>query len=242
VPSEDKFIWSAELFEKAAFQATYVNPFYYYLDNISEFLNDEVQNIQNNIEALEKRVDSDEIENKDPHQMPEEIRDNEFWLGQISEFENILFESFFVTIYGFLESQLMKSCREFEQKNKNLKPSLLDWRNRYRSFSKIEQAIKYLIEVQQVDLPLKKYKTERKKIDYYGPLRNCIVHNEGRVDEGLNKKQRNKLNEFIRWKDSKLQFYDPYVVLNKEFCEESLSTIWDFLWAILSVRVQAGQA
>ena len=240
MPPEDNVVLSAEFFEKAAFQATYINPFFHYLETISKFLNDEVQDIQKNTETFEKRINSGEIMLKDTHQMPEEIANNEFWLGQFSEFENILLKSFFVAIYEFLESQLMQHCRYLEQQNKDIKPSLQDWRNKNNRISRIQQAIKYITEVQRIDFSLKKYPVEWKKIDNYGPLRNCIVHNEGSVDENFKKNQRNKLNEFIKWKDSNLQFSNPYVVLTKKFCEDSLTTIWEFLWAILSAKVQAG--
>ena len=200
-----------ELLQRYLFQLE-MPSFDAYLETISRFLKDETKKLKEEIKS-KKRVLDDE---------PGEPTYEDYLSGllnDIDEFENIWLNSFFVTIYGFLESQLMKRCREFEQKNKNPKPSLQDWRNENRRLSITEQAIKYLIEVQKVDFSLKKHSIEWKKIDNYGPLRNCIVHNESRVDEGLNKTQRNKLNEFIRWKDSKLQFYNPYVVLNKNFAK-----------------------
>ena len=217
----------ADTVEKLIFQLA-MPPFGAYLETISKFLKAETEKHQKDIDDFKEQVRSGKIvQDDETDQMPIEQQYEEHvnsLLNEIEEFENILLKSFFVTIYGFLESQLMQRCRVLEQQNKGVNLSVSEIRG-----EGVEKAMTYLIKVQRIDFSLSS-SSEWERIRNYNTLRNCIVHNEGRLD-GL-KEGRDKMEKFIKRKDSNLGLHGSYIVFTQEFCKNAWKTIEEFLWLI----------
>jgi hypothetical protein len=211
-------------------------PFNAYLETICEFLKAETKKHHEDIEDFREQIRSGKIVPDDkPDEMPWEQQYEEhidYLINEIEEYENILLKSFFVTIYGFLESQLMQRCRTLEQLNKDVTLSISEIRG-----EGVNKAITYLIKVQHIDLSLSN-NLEWERIQNYNALRNCIVHNEGRLDDGL-KEGRDKLEKFINRKDSNLHLYDSHIIFTQEFCKQAWKTIEEFLWLVSEAETQA---
>ena len=214
-------------------------PFDAYLETISKFLKAETEKQRKDIDDFKEQISSGKIVPDDePDQISIEQQYEEHvnsLLNEIEEFENILLKSFLVTIYGFLESQLMQRCRELEQQNKGVTLSISE----IRGEGSVQKAMTYLIKVQHIDLSLSN-SSGWERIQNYNALRNCIVHNEGRLDDGL-KEGRDKLEKFIKRKGSNLHLYDPYIFLTKEFCKMAWETIEEFLWLVSQAEIQVEQ-
>ncbi len=210
--------------------------FYGYLETISEFLKAETKKHLEDIDDFKERIKSGKIVPYDkPDEMPLEQQYEEHindLLNEIEEFENILLKSFFVTIYGFLESKLMQQCRKLEKRNKDVTLSVSEIRG-----EGVQKAMTYLLKVQRIDFSLNN-SSEWERIQNYNTLRNCIVHNEGRLDDGL-KEGRDRLEKFIKRKDSSLDLDGSYIVFTQEFCKNAWKTIEEFLWLISQAETQA---
>jgi hypothetical protein len=203
-----------------------------YLETISRFLKGETKNHLEEISDFKEELKSGKIVLDDePGELTYEDHLNDL-LKDINEFESILLNSFFVTIYGFLESQLMQRCRELEQHSKGVALSISEIRGK----GSVEKAMIYLIKVQRIDFSLNNG-PEWERIQNFNRLRNCIVHNEGRLDDGL-KEGRDKLEKFIRQKGSNLHLNDPYIILTQEFCKKAWETIEEFLWLVSQAEPQ----
>src|SRR6266498_849830 len=129
-------------------------PFDAYLETISKFLKAETEKQRKDIDDFKEQISSGKIVPDDePDQISIEQQYEEHvnsLLNEIEEFENILLKSFLVTIYGFLESQLMQRCRELEQQNKGVTLSISE----IRGEGSVQKAMTYLIKVQHIDLSL----------------------------------------------------------------------------------------
>ena len=211
-------------------------PFNSYLETISEFLKNETKKHREEIDDLRQQIktgkiisDSESDEEPWEHQYEQHI---DYLINEIQEFENILLKSFFVTIYGFLESQLMQQCRKLEKLNKDVALSISEIRG-----EGVQKAMIYLIKVQHIGFSLSN-SSEWERIQNYNMLRNCIVHNEGRFDDGL-KDGRDKLEKFIKRKDSSLDLDGSYIVFTQEFCKNAWKTVEEFLWLISQAETQA---
>ncbi len=101
----------------------------------------------------------------------------------------------------------------------------------------VQKAMTYLLKVQRIDFSLNN-SSEWERIQNYNTLRNCIVHNEGRLDDGL-KEGRDRLEKFIKRKDSSLDLDGSYIVFTQEFCKNAWKTIEEFLWLISQAETQA---
>lgn len=213
-------IWEAV--NNAVFNAGF-NSYYDYLETIVNFLEAEKEKHNQSIEEINQKIASGEIQIEDGlEQLPPELEYDYYRLSSISEFENTLFSSFFVTIYFYLESELTRYCRKLE-KDSQEKLSLSDIVG-----NGVQRAITYLIKVHHINFSLGNSQ-EWEKIQNYNTLRNCIVHNQGRLDDSFEKSQRDRLLRFIQKPNSKLQIENSLCILNKEFCLESLDTIKKFL-------------
>lgn len=93
----------------------------------------------------------------------------------VMQFPNILRSSLLISIYSFLENQLIRLCKEIQIK-KSLSLKYNDVNNKG-----IEKAKLYLSKVVGIDLnPAIK---EWNLIKNYQTLRNCFTHSEGMVEE-----------------------------------------------------------
>jgi hypothetical protein len=206
-----------------------------YLGTIVTFLEYERKKHNQSIDEINKKIDLGEIELPDDIEQMASALGKDYYdrLQSISEFENILFTSFFVTIYFFLESELTRHCRNLEKQNLEVL-SLSDITG-----SGIQRAITYLVKVQHIEFSLGK-SPEWEKIQNYNILRNCIVHNQGLLDESFEKSQREKLLKFSQRPNSKLELSDDtWCVLNKDFCLDALDTIKIFLHSVVFAKAKS---
>lgn len=203
-----------------------------YLASMETFLEDESQKHSENLRALEERMKLGELaEPSDPGQMPAEMEYDYYQRVMIEEFINILRKSFFVNLYAALESRLIKECHYHEERKQTgesrTKRSLSD-----TSGSVVQKAMTYLEKVQCINFS-RGESMEWAEIQNYRVLRNCIVHNGGRLNERTRK--RGKLRKFIDRKPTlSLSEYDDEIILGKGFCEEAVNTVERFLLLVLA--------
>ncbi len=165
-----------KLIDEAMFQSGFAS-FYDYLETIVNFLDNERKSHDKSIDEISRKLSSGEIKPPDdPGQMPSEFEFDYYRLERISEFENILFSSFIVTIYSYLESKLISYCRDLEKQS----PQKVLWSD-LAGKNVVDKAMTYLIKVQQIELSLGS-STEWEKIQKIRSLRNQIVHEQGGVD------------------------------------------------------------
>lgn len=149
--------------------------------------------------------------------------EQQFELEITLNFPNILRRSFFVNLYSFLESTLMQKCHDLERKD--VQTLLL----KEIAGKGIQQAMTYFIKVQGIPFSLGE-SSQWEKIRHYQRLRNCIVHNEGKLDERTS--ERPKIESFVA-KEPGLSLSDGEVVLGADFCSEAIDVIETFLVQVL---------
>ena len=87
----------------------------------------------------------------------------------------------------------------------------------------------YLVKVQGVPFSLGE-SSQWAKIQNYRRLRNCIVHNEGKLDERTS--SRAQLESFID-KEPSLSLSGDEIVLSADFCSEAIDSVESFLVQVL---------
>jgi hypothetical protein len=215
--------------DKAIFDAGF-SSFYDYLETIVNFLESEKEKHNQSIDEISKKISSGEIVSSgDFEQMPPELEYDYYGLERVSGFQNNLFTSFFVMIYFHLEAELTRRCHELEKRNQE-KLVLSDIVG-----SGVQKAITYLVKVHRFEISTGT-NPEWEKIQNFNLLRNCIVHNQGKLDEGFS--QREKLLKFIQKPNSKLELANDFCVLNKDFCLDALDTIKTFLYSVMFAKVK----
>ena len=142
-------------------------------------------------------------------------------------FPDILRKWLFVAVYSFVEETLLTICHqeehEGERRGRPLSRSVKDFKKR----DLLGQSKKYLKEVAGFsDFPAGS--VEWNEIyGYYRRLRNCIVHNGGKL-KGLKPRDDRELERYIRCKSSLRCLGSDRVVFEKGFCEEVLQTTRSF--------------
>jgi hypothetical protein len=204
-----------------------------YLETISEFLKTETRKHLEDIDDFKEQVKSGKITLDDePGQLTYEDHLNDL-LSDIDEFENILFKSSFMAVYGFLESELIQYCRKFEKDNQDIALPLSSISD--KGIQKAKEFYK-----QNMSYSFGKYR-EWARIKMYGIIRNCVAHNDGRFDDGFIIKDtlRIELNSFINQKNSGLRVDGNDIVITKNFCKNAWETIEEFLWVVSQAGTQA---
>jgi hypothetical protein len=96
---------------------------------------------------------------------------------ELSEvFPRIVRHSIFVTAYGFLEQTLLALCRHLEREHHH-PVALADLKG-----EGIELARTYLKKVHGITFP--DQSVEWNRLSWYRKVRNCLVHNDGRIPSG----------------------------------------------------------
>lgn len=155
--------------------------------------------------------------------------DDSFSKQEIGEFTNLLFSSFVVSLYSYLETRLVKECRQSQQDDPNIKLSFDDINGR----KIIKKAETYLVKVLDTSFPFD-IDPNWKEIENYNQIRNCIVHNEGIVSD-----KNKELKKYIEKRDDaslEKAFGNDYLILSKNFCEKMLSDVEAFLTSLLYHR------
>lgn len=173
--------------------------FYAYIDTISDFLQQREQEIK-----LQEKG--------------EEASYDEYIEMLLPKFKATLFSSFFISIYGYLETNLTNHCKDVKEKFKyDLSVSDLSGRG-------VQKHMKYLVKVHKIQYP-----PEWEKIKKLNLLRNCITHNQGQV-QGCN--DSDKVIDFVQ-EHPFLEIHDGYVVLTKEFCNDAIEIVFSFIHSIM---------
>jgi hypothetical protein len=213
-----------EDFDKLIYQAE-MTLFYDYVDQMEEFLDTESRRHCESLTAIQKKIESGEIiPPRDPGQMPREMEYDYYRLGALEQFGDILRISFFVSLYSFLESELLRRCKSeigsLPKIPKGQPPK-----------SYVERAII------GIGCTVDKTSNEWKEInESYRYLRNCLVHNAGVLSECARQKD---LEEYIA-DTASISLSQNTIVLSREFCVDAFATIEKFLLSVLFAETEAG--
>lgn len=171
---------------------------------IERFIESEIAGMDRQV-AIEADRAYEEMQDEWPDYWPDDeaIRDflgltDRYWKFE-EEFPNTLRKSLFVTIYSLIENVLLAICRQKEREG-NLSPSVEDFFDKKPNL--LRQSKIYLKEVAGLsDFPANS--NEWSEIfGHYRRLRNCIVHNEGRLKGLRSKKDAPILEQYIQRKSS----------------------------------------
>lgn len=181
-----------------------------------------------NMEDEEDEYENDEYEDEED----EEDDDSHFMQSimfftsdkyrYLIEFPSILRTSVFLSLYSFLENQLILLCKQIQSK-KRIALSVNDING-----NGIEKANKYLKKVVGINFPDEA--EEWAYIKNCNQFRNCLVHNGGIVNE--ENKKLLKAIEAIPSVTSNYNLLDKELRLEKEFCLNFIKNI-DTFWELL---------
>lgn len=216
---------------KLALFESYLQTLEGYLEQEAQQANDNIHKIKaeidDKLEELNQKVKAGQISSEpdvvDRHQedilaqWKYELQYADYWSDTVDEFADILRKSFFINLYGFWESQLFPLCKSLKNYDDTM-PSP-NPKEAYPS-----KAVNFF---ERINFPTgNEPKTNWDIIyDYYRPLRNCLAHNNGEISRCGS---RDTIERFISTKKPALSIKGQIVVVNKEFCEESLETITQF--------------
>jgi hypothetical protein len=201
-----------------------------YLSSLERFLENEAKILDERYEAeVRKAIEGKERVNCGDYTLPGQLSEEErgalecFFFEEEYELEdifpNMLRRSFFVSIYSLIEAQLNAICHE-QERSKGLQSSVEDFTEPDMG---IGRARKYLVNEARIRFP----DSEWTKLRDYQKLRNCIVHNEGKLESGHEKHERARKylkEQFIRHNRNHLEWkdLDDEIIFHKGFCEEVL--------------------
>jgi hypothetical protein len=209
-----------DLWERAMLDLGDMELFRDYLNTLEAFVEAEREKCSERMEAFLSNLQSDRVAIASHDQQPWEIQGEKMWLGMLEGFANILRKSFFVSLYGWLESRLVEECHSRDD----------NWQAAIPEGNKLKQAVLYLTQ-SSINF-LGESREWGRVYGRYRPLRNCIVHNEGKLDERCT--CRAKLEKYIdREPALTLSPYDGEVMLGADFCVEALDTIRRFFVSVL---------
>lgn len=186
-------------------------PFYDYILRIEGFLEEEYQM---SIEFLKRRFDSQNDYEENGGALAHDL------IEQTEEFRNILRRSFFVTVYGFLESCLINRCRDGLLQRKDILLSLGDING--QGIYLAQTCLKKVLQVSFDDTSPRWF-----AIKNYQKLRNCIIHNQSRLKGS---RDETHLRKYISERTPLLAIsQDDEIVISLDFCKEILDTITLYL-------------
>ncbi len=158
---------------------------------------------------------------------PNDFYDDETFSSQeVYEFVGLMRSSFFTSLYSYLETRLNNECRSSQQADPNMKISLDDVHG-----TGINRAKTYLVKVLDTSFSFEN-NPYWEQIKWYNKIRNCIVHNDGKVID-------KELKKYIESQDNlecDLAFGDNYIILGEGFCENAIAVIGAFLRSLMYHR------
>lgn len=205
-----------------------------YLESMETFLQNEMQKCHEHMATFNRPSSVTGYDIKyETERFQEEIGyiEEALFLHTLEEFTNVLRKSFFVNLYAFLESRLLKGCRIKKSERVDIRLSLSDIRGQG-----IDKARVYLEKVLEIPFD---FGPDWQEIQRYKSLRHCIVHNEGRLDEGFSDRN-NALRTYVEDKDTLSLSSDGAIILSRDFCEEVLGVVQGFLESIC-LKLQEGE-
>ena len=214
--------------------ASHIETFRGYLDVVEDFLlarqqeiAEESKDLESRRQTLLKRIRNGERLDEEWEQLRNDYQrievEESFWNGVIRRVRN----SFFVTLYTFYEKNLREICRSKRPDYVNL--SVDDMAGR----SITEKVEAYWEKVLGLKFPRNSYWGDIHQ--GYRRLRNCIVHNDGVLDDNLSADDRRHLERFIQGKEYRglLLVSDGIILLQKDFCYKVLDTIESFFHTLI---------
>ena len=205
----DRFLWAA-MFQRSVRHD---------LSRIRSYASELQDALDERVTQFKKHVD-ERARKYDPESREEwyDWNSGEHW--ELSEvFPAILRHSVFVTTYSFLESTVMRGCRQFARQ----KPGAIEIRD--LRGEGLEVARIYLKKVHGVQFP--DQSAEWHRLSYYRKIRNCLVHRDGQVgQEGPGK----DIRVFVA-KNPDLAVIDERnrLSLRREGCDDMISVTQRFL-------------
>lgn len=146
----------------------------------------------------------------------------DYWFDEYQDYiityPSIHRKSLFISIYSFFEHKLTSLCKEIIEKKK------IELKLNDITGSGIEKSQKFLKKVVKINFP--DNTSEWKLIKDYNKIRNCIVHNNGIIDDYNKPGELKKIIEniyHIRYDE------DSIIKINNGFCDEFISIISKFL-------------
>ncbi len=200
------------------------------LFSFDDYLSITVKFLETEKRKYEQRVSELETENTSDDE-PFELQIAQFELQGFSAFENTIFSSFFIMLYSYLETELTQYCLDIE---KNA-PKEKSWSDISERKNTLERVKEYLTKVQNLNFPSKS--PEWEKIRNFTNLRNCIVHNQGRINSLREGQQKEKLIKFIQSKNSKIKLEFETCIIGQDFCIDALKKIKKFLSLVAESKI-----
>lgn len=192
-----------------------------YLQDLEAFLTVEANKAEASLVEAQRTWAVDDEDNFEPTN--EELDAHGDYADRTEEldrFADILRSSFFVSLYSFLEFEIIAECRR--RKTAEISLELKDIAEKG-----IDQARTYFRKVLGAYFPSDT--SEWEEIKHYRDLRNCLVHSRGRLDLPRNPKS---LRNYADAKDS-LRVEGNIVHLTEEFCVEANEITKTFLSKLL---------
>jgi hypothetical protein len=203
-----------------------------YLSSLEKFLENEARVLGERYDAKAQKIitEAKKRTNRSGYTLPPQLNEVELELGALDYFffeeehkledifPNMLRRWFFIAIYSLIERQLNEICREQERSKGLSKP--LEKVDRPPDQS-IRRAKKYLMDVAKIRFP---ESSEWDELLKYQKLRNCIVHNEGKL-KGMRKlEDKEELKQYIEDSHDFLALNSDgdEIIFRKGFCEKVL--------------------
>jgi len=185
-----------------------------YLATLEDFLESE---LRKNSEMIKQLGDTSE----------ENIDYYGFWDGEgrllSYEYPRLLRNSFLVTCYSYLEERLHYFCDELRNEKK-LPLNVSDLKG-----NALDRAKKYIKKLADVEIQNDIWEEMLNMTN----IRNCIVHSEGRINTGDEKKD-SKIRNYIDKRSDISSDSDGTIRLTKEYCQHVLDEIRELFKALYS--------
>lgn len=216
--SQDVF-WHIENYEFHLFDG--------YLAQMDSFLDKEIEKHKERIESAKSPPPGMSEEFFDGQLF--ELNDVEYALSMFDDFRNRFLKSFIISLYSLLESSLAERCKTIQQRTgHSLSAKDLTGKG-------IEQSMNYLTKVH--GLTALKQLAEWQQLQDIRRLRNCIAHNDGRLNSETDQVQaiHNYISRESTLSIETIEKYDgpsSEVALTREYCQKTLLTVKRFLYAV----------
>jgi hypothetical protein len=196
-----------------------------YLKDVEKLVDSKAKELNSRTAIMVQELEQELSPNEDFHALDLFLEEDYEKIENV--FPNLLRRSLFIYVYSVLENALNNCCRLLNFQGRPLE----DVKNKGRG---IERARRYL-EDAKVSFPTEKWE----EIIYYKKLRNCIIHNQGRLKGcdheedvrkfALSNPHLSLMHTDDEGKDIKGMSEFVEVIFHKGFCEEVIWTISNFL-------------
>lgn len=184
-----------------------------FLELVEPHLKNAMRDWENTIDQQAAEIEDDDLREQFYEFCSDEYYDH-------LEFQTILLNSFFAASFALFEDQLLRICRKAQVHCGN-PLSVHD----LRSSSPTDRAKTYLGRL-GIDFPADT--PEWGQITKFRELRNRIMHEGGSLRDSEHVLEYAKAKKIVSGSSD-----DPYLALTRQFCEESLTLLKDFLMRVL---------